>query len=301
MEIRPNPLQQGDVVRIVSPASRPEERWVDRCTNILERWGLTVELGRHVFSQHGFLAGTDEERAADFNDAVRSPTVRAIIASRGGKGSYRLVDLIEWTALRRDPKFVVGFSDVTALHFAIWNHCQIVSLHGGLFGGAAYDVGEGTQASLRSALLNERPEPLVARVDEPTSVLTSDGVAQGRLLGGNLSIVGTSAGWLLPDLKGSILLIEAIDMGPGLIDRTLQMLRRGGHLEGIAGVAIGQFEQVNFKPPLSAIDLLREHLGRLNVPIVGGLPIGHGHDPSTVPLGRVVRLDADRQCLSFET
>ncbi|MEM6495501.1 MAG: LD-carboxypeptidase, partial [Pseudomonadota bacterium] len=160
--------------------------------------------------------------------------------------------------------------------------------------------GEGTQASLCSALLDDRCEVMRARADEPTSVLTSGGVAKGRLIGGNLSIMGTSAGWLLPNLQGAILIIEAIDMGPGLIDRTMQMLHRGGHLDGIAGVAVGQFEQVNLKPPLSAIDLLREHLGRLNVPILGGLPIGHGHDPLTIPLGGMVRLDADSRCLSFE-
>ncbi|MEM9359804.1 MAG: LD-carboxypeptidase, partial [Pseudomonadota bacterium] len=278
MELRPDALKCGDVVRIVSPASRPDERWVNRYVEILESWGLSIELGHHVLSEHGFLAGTDEERAADFNDALRCPRVRAIISSRGGKGSYRLVDLIDWAALRNDPKFFVGFSDVTALHFAIWKYCQIVSLHGGLFGGASGVIGEGTQASLRSALLDDRCEVMRARADEPTSVLTSGGVAKGRLIGGNLSIMGTSAGWLLPNLQGAILIIEAIDMGPGLIDRTMQMLHRGGHLDGIAGVAVGQFEQVNLKPPLSAIDLLREHLGRLNVPILGGLPIGHGHD-----------------------
>lgn len=299
MEIRPAPLRAGDTVRFVSPASTPDRAYVDRQAEIFESWGLEVEYGKHMLDKYGFLAGPDADRAADLNDAIRDPSVRAVFCTRGGKGSYRIVDQFDYSALRADPKFLVGFSDNTALHFALWNQCRIVSLHGGLFGGVSGEILESTRETLRCALMEEGPIGIAANKQEPTSVLTTTGIAEGRLLGGNLSIAGTSAGWLLPDLSGAILLIEAIEMGPGLTDRILQMLRHGGHLREVRGVAIGQFEKCNFKPPTGVLDLLREHFGQLGVPILGGLPIGHGHDPVTVPLGRIARLDADNQFLEI--
>jgi len=299
MEVRPVPLSTGDTIRFVSPASTPDKAHVDRQAAIFESWGLKVEYGKHVHDKYGFLAGQDADRIADFNDAIRDPGVRAIYCTRGGKGSYRTVDHLDYAALRADPKFLVGFSDITALLFALWNECQIVSLHGGLFGGASGDVLENTRETLRCALMDEKPISVSVRQHEPTSVLTTSGIAEGPLLGGNLGIMGTSASWLLPDLRGSILLIEAIDMGPGRIDRILQMLRRGGHLREVRGVAVGQFEKCSLKPPTGILDLLRDHLGQLGVPILGGLPIGHGHDPVTVPLGRIARLDADKRTLDI--
>jgi muramoyltetrapeptide carboxypeptidase len=271
MELRPTPLSAGDTIRFVSPASTPDRAHVDRQAKIFEIWGLKVEYGNHVLDKYGFLAGPDADRIADLNDAIRNPSARAIICTRAGKGSYRIVDQLDHLSLRAAPKFLVGFSDNTALHFALWNQCRIVSLHGGLFGGVSGELLENTRETLRCALMDEKPIGVAARKQEPTSVLTTTGNAEGRLLGGNLDIMGTSAGWLLPDLTGAILLIEAIEMGPGLTDRMLQMLQRGGHLREVRGVAVGQFEKCNVTPPTGVLDLLREHLGELGVPILGGL------------------------------
>ena len=266
---------------------------------IFHSWGLKVEYAKHVFDKHGFLAGTDADRVSDINEAICDPDVRAIVATRGGKGSYRIVDHLDYSALRKDPKFLVGFSDITALHFAVWNQLNIVSLHGGLFGGPSGEVRARTQATLQRALMADENARFTARDNEPTAALTTGGTAQGPLLGGSLGMMGTAAGWLLPDLRGAIVLIEAFALGPGLVDRTLLMLRRAGHLRGISGVAIGQFEGCNFKPPTGMNDLLREHLSQLDVPVLGGLPVGHGHDPETVPLGRMARLNADQGVLEI--
>lgn len=297
----PPPLQAGDTIRIVSPASTPDPNRLEQQTAIFESWGLNVELAEHVLDKHGFLAGTDADRAADINHAFRDPKVRAVIASRGGKGSYRLIDRIDYSALRNDPKFLVGFSDITALHFAVWNQSRMVSLHGGLFGQQAGQILENTRETLRLALMQTGSVSIQAREQEPTSILTTTGVARGHLLGGSLDIVTTSAGWLLPDLRNTVLLLEANDIGPGYLDRSLMMLRRSGCLAQIAGIAIGQFHKANHSAQITIIDLLREHLEPLGVPILGGLPIGHGHDPVTVPLGRMVRLDADTRCLQLES
>lgn len=287
----PPPLRMGDKVRFVSPASTPETEAVLRRARMLESWGLTVDIGPHAFRQMAYLAGTDDERLADFNDALRDPTVRAIFTTRGGKGSYRIADRLDFAAARHDPKFVVGFSDITILHLSLWRHCRLVGIHGALMDGSDGSISEQSSAALRRLLMVGETITLRARPEDPTSVLTTAGTARGRLIGGNLSMISTAAGWALPDLTGAILLLEAVNMYIGQVDRQLTMLRKGGHLSGLAGVAVGQFTGFEPHRDWSIIDLLRDHLGQLGVPILGGLPLGHGDHPLSVPVGALAVLD----------
>ena len=126
----PKKLRVGEKIRFVSPASTPDEREVVERAKILEDWGIKVDFGQHVFKKMGYLAGTDDDRLADFNDALRDPEVRAIFATRGGKGSYRIADRLDFEAVKRDPKYVVGFSDITVLHLSLYRQCKLVGLHG---------------------------------------------------------------------------------------------------------------------------------------------------------------------------
>ncbi|MDL2400466.1 S66 peptidase family protein [Rhizobium mayense] len=291
--ILPPLLRLGDRVRFVSPASSPDRDLVLRQAEILKGWGLDVDFGEHAFCKHDYLAGTDEERLADLNAALRDPEVRAIFTTRGGKGSYRIADRLDFGAARRDPKFLVGFSDITMLHLSLWKHCRQVSIHGALFvSEGEQDVGAETCDSLRRALMTSEDIIIRSRPAEPTSALTTAGTATGRLIGGNLDMVATAAGWALPDLHGAILLLEAVNMYRGQVDRQLTMLRKAGHLNGLAGVAIGQFTRFEFDRRFSVIDILREHLDALDVPVLAGLPLGHGHSPLSVPIGAVAALDA---------
>ena len=285
--LMPPTLVVGDKVRFVSPASPPEQEAVHQSAQVLESWGLRVDFGEHAFRKMAFLAGTDDELLADFNAALRDPSVRAIIATRGGKGSYRIADRLDFAAARRDPKFLVGFSDIVVLHLSLWKHCRLVGVHGSLL-----PDGRGG-ASLRTALMTTDDITLHARADEQTSALTTRGTAEGRLIGGNLETIAAAAGWSLPPLEGSILLIEAINMFPGQIDRQLTMLRKAGHLAGLAGIAVGQFTDC-FEPidGFTIVDLLRDHLGPLNVPILGGLPLGHGKQPQSTLVGSMAFMDA---------
>ncbi len=130
----PPKLRIGDKIRFVSPASTPDEREVLARAKILEDWGIKVDSGQHAFNKNGYLAGTDDERLADFNDALRDPEVRAIFATRGGKGSYRIADRLDFEAVKRDPKYLVGFSDITVLHLSLYRQCRLVGLHGALMG-----------------------------------------------------------------------------------------------------------------------------------------------------------------------
>ncbi len=289
----PKKLKPGDHVRFVSPASPPERESLLRRARILESWGLVVEYGAHVFSQHGFLAGRDEERLADLNDAFRDPKVRAVITTRGGRGSYRIADQLDFEAVCRDPKFLVGFSDITALHLSLWQRCRLVTLHGALTENADGEIPEVTASSLRNALMGSEAVVLSSDPEEGTARLTRGDRAEGILLGGNLEMIGTAAGWSLPDLRGAILLVEAVEMPLGQVDRLLTRLVKSGCLAGLRGLALGQF--VGFTRHSSGwhvLDLLEGHLGGLGVPILGGLPLGHGENARTVPLGLPVQMDA---------
>lgn len=289
----PPPLRPGDKVRFVSPASSPDKDRVLANAEILKGWGLRVDFGEHAFRKWSYLAGTDEERLADLNAALRDPDVRAIFTTRGGKGSYRIADQLDFAAARGDPKFIIGFSDITALHLSLLRQCHQVGIHGAFsIGPNEESISPYTHDLLRQALMTAEDIIVAARPQEPTSRLTTSGAAEGRLIGGNLDMVATSAGWALPDLRGAILLLEAIGLYPGQVDRQMTMLRKAGHLDGLAGVAIGQFTDFEFDRPYSVIDILREHLAELNVPILGGLPFGHGDCPASALIGAIAELDA---------
>ncbi len=298
--LMPPPLRPGDRVRFVSPASSPDRDMVLRNAEILKGWGLTVDFGEYAFRKWNYLAGTDEERLSDLNAAFRDPDVRAIFTTRGGKGSYRIADQLDFAAARRDPKFLIGFSDITALHLSLLRHCHQVGIHGAFSIGPSEDgVSSYTRESMRRALMTTEDIVIGSRPEEPTSRLTTDGMAKGRLIGGNLDMVAASAGWALPDMHGAILLLEAIGLYPGQVDRQMTMLRKAGHLDGLAGVAIGQFTDFEFDRPYSVIDILREHLTELKVPILGGLPLGHGDSPASVFIGAVAELDAEAGILAI--
>ena len=287
----PRALAPGDKVRFLSPASTPDKESVMKRADILKSWGLEVDFGEHAFDKVAYLAGTDEERLADFNAALRDPDVRAICTTRGGKGSYRIAGQLDFEAARRDPKLVVGFSDISAIHLSLWKNSRLIGIHGALMDDENGRASEQSAESLRRVLMTSEDIVLQARAEEETSLLTTSGTAKGVLIGGNLTMIATLAGWALPDLRSAILLLEAVDMYLGQVDRILTRLRNAGHLEGLAGIAIGQFTDIKKSGPWTIIDMLRHHLEPLDIPILGGLPLGHGTNPLCTPLGTGAVLD----------
>jgi muramoyltetrapeptide carboxypeptidase len=288
---------------LVSPASTPDPDAVARGVRMLESWGLRAEVGRHVFDRHGhYLAGTDQDRLADMNLALRDPGIRAIFTTRGGKGSYRIAHALDFEAARRHPKPLIGFSDITILHLALWRHCRVTGFHGPHAAWDAKYYGNSSAEQLRQALME--PATLVLRQDprELSADVNIEGAATGFLMGGNLGVLGRSVGWTCPSFAGAILLIETVDMFIGQIDSTLTQLRRSGCLDGLKGVAVGQF--IGSAEPKrgkwSFIDVLQDHFGEMGVPVLGGLPVGHGPHPPTVPLGTMATLDTASRTLTVE-
>lgn len=288
-------LQPGDRVRLVSPASTPSSAAVRHATSVLHGLGLEVECGQHVFDDYGYMAGTDEQRLQDLNDALRDPGVAAVVATRGGKGAYRIADRLDLAAARANRSLLIGFSDITVLHLALWRACRLPGIHGAPWG--ADEFGPEMARSFRRAVTSGESIEIRSLGAEPTAELTTTGRVSGILLGGNQDMVATSAGWNLPSLDGAILLLEAFGMRLGHIDRQLTMLTKAGLLRHVVGVAVGQYTDcgpdATTQGDWTAVDVLRDRLHRLGVPVLGGLPIGHGRPATAVPVGTLATLDAD--------
>lgn len=286
----------GDHVRLVSPASFPSRELVAETTAVLESWGLVVEIGAHALDRRGFMAGRDEDRLADLDDAFRDPAVRAVIATRGGAGAYRIADDLDFAAVLADPKPMVGFSDITALHLALWRHCGLAGIHGFL-------AGDRSAAATRRLLMDGEPAILHRDPRAMTIAAEVPGTATGVLVGGNLGTVAHAVGVGLPSLAGTILFLEAErTMGLGQIDRQLTQLIRSGALDGVRGIALGRFPGFEdfTDRGWTLVDVFKDRLGSLNVPVLGGIDVGHGPDPLSLPLGPAAVLDTETGTLTVE-
>lgn len=278
---------------LVSPSGPTRPERVARGIELLTGWGLRPQVAPNAYARRGYLAGDDALRAADLNAAFADPRVRGVICTRGGYGAQRVVDLIDMAAVRRDPKVVAGFSDITALQFALWRGARLAGVHGP---GAAW-VDERTPLrsaeSLHTALMTTAPVTVEAVPGEETYPVRVPGRAVGRLLGGNLCLITATLGTPdMPDLTGAVLLVEEVQEPPYKVDRMLTHLRRAGVLDGVAGVAVGQFTDCADGWDTTVVDVLTDRLGDLGVPVLGGLPIGHGPGQLTVPVGTSATLDA---------
>ncbi len=295
-------LKAGDQVAIVSPASYPTPEHVADMVSELEGWGLDVHVGEHVTAQHGYMAGTDEARLGDLNVAIRDPEIRAIFASRGGAGSYRIADHIDIDAARTDPKPLIGFSDITTLHLTFWARGRLASVHG--------CIGRNQAADDVKRLIMDGAE-LQISADESllSGPLRTGGKAIGPLVGGNLREIAGMVGAGLPDLTGSVLFVEDLrHIGLGQVDRNLTQLLRSGSLKGIAGIALGLFAgfETYDDRGWNLLDVLQDRLMGLGVPVLGGIKAGHGGvnergepDQRSLCLGGTVELDASAGTLTM--
>lgn len=301
---RPPRLRQGDTVGLVAPASAvnlPDQ--LDRAVHWITGMGLVPKLGAHVTERDGYLAGTDAARAADVDAMFVDPDVRAIFAIRGGWGGARILPLLDWDAIAAHPKLLIGYSDNTALHCAIAARAGFPTLHAP---NAASRWERASWESLwRIAFTGATPvlggETVEAAVGRPARALVP-GMARGRLLGGNLTILSTlmGTGWL-PDLAGAILLLEDVNEEPYRIDRMLQHLRLAGVFDRVAGVVFGQCTRCDLPDPdyegFTLDEVLHRHFADLQVPVVAGFDAGHVTDQLCLPVGVRVELDAAARTL----
>lgn len=307
--ITPPRLQPNDWIAIVAPAgasSRPGG--IDQARANVESLGFRVRVMPNAVNRWGYLAGTDEERAADFNAAVLDPEVKGIFCLRGGYGTMRMLPLIDYIAFRKFPKIVLGYSDITGLLNALTRKSGVVTYHGPI-AESKFEGFEGDQ--LRNAVfegfqLGEFPNPTLLRGKPvfPALKTIQAGRAKGRLIGGNLSLVAPLAGTPYgPIFDDSILFLEDINEDPYKVDRMLTSLYLGGHLEKVKGIVLG-----DFRLPTSEVESDRgfsmeqvfENLRMWSkVPIFSGLHAGHISDKLTLTIGSLVEMDADLQVLKW--
>jgi muramoyltetrapeptide carboxypeptidase len=297
---RPDALRPGDQVALVSPSGPLRPETLVEGIALLESWGLRVSVAPHAHARHGFLAGTDAERLADLNTALADPGIRGVVSTRGGYGAQRIADGLDLAAVRADPKVVVGFSDITALQLALWRGARLATVHGPS-PRRLVELAPECAESMRRAVMTADPVVIAADPAEETAPVRVPGTARGTLLGGNLCLVAASLGTAdMPDLTGAVLLLEEVQEPPYKVDRMLTHLRRAGALDRVAGIAVGQFTDCADEWPVSIVDVLTERLGDLGVPVLGGLPIGHGAGQLTVPVGVPAVLDAGAGTLRVE-
>lgn len=300
--LRPRMLRAGDKVRLVSPAGPPNATLVQRGEELLRSWGLDVEYAPHALGRYGYLAAPDADRLADLNAAFADPTVRGVICCRGGYGIQRIVDGIDAVAVRRDPKPFVGFSDITGAQLWLWRMAGLATVHGPMAQWNDARTGPESAEALRASLMTTDPITIHRDPAEPGADVEVPGRATGILLGGNISLVSAAVGNReLPSLRGAILFLEEVGEEPYRIDRFLTQLRRSGVLDGLAGVALGQYVDCDGAPGTWTIsELLRDRLGDLGVPVLGGLPLGHGTGQLTIPLGVRATIDTTAGTLTAE-
>lgn len=291
----PPALAPGARVALVAPAGPLRgEADVERGRENVRALGWEPVVAPHVLRRTGYFAGTDAERLADLNTALADPAIDAIWCLRGGYGCMRLLERLDLDAMRRRPRALLGFSDVTALHAAVGAHASLVTMHGPV---ARNPLTPFSRDSLVRALVVQE-DPCGAA---PHARTLRGGVAEGRLAGGNLALVAALAGtpWA-PDLRGAIVVLEDVNEAVYRVDRMLMQLRLAGMLDGVRGIAFGQCTDCPDDSDDGARaldDVLSEHAEWLGVPCLAGIPMGHVDDQWTIPLGAIAELDADARTL----
>lgn len=311
--LAPEALRPGDRVGLVTPAtyvSDPDR--IALAIHTVEYFGLKYRLGRNVGKRTGYLAGDVAERVEDLHEMFRDPDIRGVFCIRGGYGSAALLDHLDYRLIRANPKVLVGYSDITALHLGIHRMTGLITFHGPM---ALADFTEYTERHFRRALFESKPlgavtNPPVRNALRPEHTLRAvrGGTARGRLLGGNLTMVTSTLGTPYEiDTRGRIVFLEDVGEEPYRIDRMLTQLHLAGKLEQAAGIVWGEclecvprkFEP-SFEATFSTGEVVDRILGRLKIPVLSGLTIGHTADQLTLPEGVMATLDAAAGTLILE-
>lgn len=302
--IKPPFLNPGDTVGVVAPASAlGSDDGLDRAEWWLKGMGLVPKFGPHAGGRFGYLAGTDDERAADINAMYRDPEVKAVFAVRGGWGGARILPLLDWDAIQANPKLFIGFSDVTAIHMGFASRAGYATIHGG--NATSTWPKEEWESLWRLAFGGERVvlggQDIEAAVGRPGRTIRG-GTARGRLLGGNLTIISTlmGTGWL-PDFTGAVLFAEDVDEAEYRIDRMFAQLKLAGVLDGLAGIVFGQCTDCRTMDAdyggFTLDEVIDQYLTPLGIPAFTGANIGHVRNQLCLPSGAPVEIDGDARTL----
>ena len=290
---RPSYLKQGDTIVILAPSGVLKEREssIQRAKELVEGWGLNVLMGANTFNQNNHFAGTDAERAADFQKAIDNPSIKAIWAARGGYGAVRVLDLLDFTKFKESPKWIIGYSDITAFHNHIHN-LGVETIHGMMATSLEGDWKDTTETirSLKNALFGKALRySIPSSPYNRTDFLNVKKTIEGQLIGGNLAILTSMLGSNSQvSMTGKILFIEEIGEYKYAIDRMLQSLKRAGYFKNVNAVIVGNISNIkeNSTEWGSSIEELILAVVPAKIPVLFDFPAGHELDNRALIFGR---------------
>jgi len=297
--IKPKKLEKGDTIGLISPASRPKDLTrIDGATKYLEGLGYNVKIGKNAKNLYGFLAGSDEERVSDLHEMFSDKDVKAIICTRGGYGTPRLLNKIDYDIIKSNPKIFVGYSDITALQMAFFQKAGLVTFSGPMAAVEMYDkIDPFTEECFWAMITSNAKFGLLKNPDGEPFRVFNKGSATALLMGGNLSLIIALLGTpYFPSFKDSILYFEEVDEEPYYVDRYLSSLMNAKIFEEIKGLIVASMTDCvegKTQPTLSLEQVLQDYFKEIKVPIIDNLIYGHVPRKNTMPFGIMAKMDAE--------
>jgi muramoyltetrapeptide carboxypeptidase len=294
VSIKPQALRQGDLIGVVAAAGPVVPEEIEPGVALLESRGYPVRLSDALYEKKGYLAGEDGLRLAELERMFLADEVKAVFCARGGYGTLRLLEVLDFEIIRKHPKIFMGFSDITVLLWAFYHKTGLITFHGPMLKSLGAE-----QAPNLESFENLMTQQCPLQMELQKGMVIRPGRVSGRLLGGNLSLISHMIGTaFMPSLKGAVLFLEDTGEASYRIDRYLTHLRLSGLLDDLAGIVLGRFEGCEEEELLP--DLFAERLGGLGIPICSGLAVGHGSENMALPLGIQATLDTGSMTLTLD-
>lgn len=302
--VKPKPLKKGDRIALIGASSPTPIDKIEPSIKFMEEMGFEVVVGKSVAASHGFLSGTDEVRAKDINEMFEDKSIKGIFAIRGGYGAARLLDMLNYDMIKNNPKVFAGYSDVTALHNVFNEKCNLITFHTPMPSTELYNgVDEYTMDYFNKSIFSDEPLGTLKNPSDQEIKSLVKGIAKGKLVGGNLSLIASSMGTPYElDTKDKILFLEDIDESPYRIDRMLVQLKQCGKFKDAAGIILGAWTNCDPKEDeksLTLMEVFEELIKTENKPTVYNIACGHCLPTMSIPLGAEVELDADNNKITI--
>jgi len=304
--IKPQRLRKGDLIGIISPASAPDDLTrIEKGVQYLEKLGYRTLIGKNSSNYYGYLAGTDEERVSDLHDMFKNKEVKAIFCTRGGYGTPRLLNRIDYRLIKKNPKIFVGYSDITALQLAFYKKCGLITFAGPMLAVDFYNnVSSFTEEFFWSLVTSNKKLGKIKQPENKSIKKYLKNSAEGVVLGGNLALVTSIMGTeYFPSFENKILMIEEVGESPYRVDRLLNQLKLAKVFEKVNGVLVGEFtdcdEEDSTKRSLTLDQVFDDYLSGLNVNVTLNFQHGHIKDTITVPFGTKIKINSLKENIEF--
>jgi muramoyltetrapeptide carboxypeptidase len=297
-------IKRGSTIGVIAPAWIPNKARLEKGIAYLNNKGFKTKLGKYIYEKHGYFAGSDQKRLLDLHQMYADPEVIAIFCARGGWGSLRLLDKIDYRLIRKNPKPLIGYSDITGIQLAIWSKCQIPSFSGPF---VAVEMGNGinpfTEKHLWGQLNNSDPK-YIFNFNNTNTKFLSHGNSTGILVGGCLSLITSLLGTsFCPNYENTILFIEEVGEKPYRIDRNLAQMKQAGIFNKISGLILGNFidcENGKNEPSFTVEEIFHDYFSESSYPVIMNFPYGHNGIMMSIPIGIRAIIDFDKSEISFD-